>query len=167
MSTPLRCPGCFAARRSRACPGVVPPGPLVGGLLVVLLVSLLACKSTVTAQPAEIAQGDTCTRCKQPINDKRFAAEFVTRDGFVRKFDDLGCMIDHAKKLKKGGIIGYFAADYDKKEWKKAEELTYVRSQRFKTPGNGGILALGGRDRAQALATQYQGEVLGFQDLLK
>jgi copper chaperone NosL len=135
--------------------------------LALLLTPLSACKGPVTAEPAEIVQGDTCSRCKQPINDKRFAAEFVTKDGFLRKFDDIGCMIDHAKKLKKGGIVGYFAADYDKKEWGKAEALTYVKSQRFKTPANGGILAFANRDRAQALAGQYQGDVVGFQDLLK
>jgi copper chaperone NosL len=139
----------------------------IAATLAILLTSMAGCKGTATAEPAEIVQGDTCSRCKQPISDKRFAAEFVTKDGFLRKFDDIGCMLDHAKKLKTGGIVGYFAADYDKKDWGKAETLTYVKSERFKTPANGGILAFANRDRAQALATQYQGAVVGFQDLLK
>ena len=131
-----------------------------------VLVFLGACSSGAPPKPVEIAESDICTYCKKPIADKRFAAEFVTRDGFVRKFDDIGCMIEHAKKGSKGAITAFFTVDYDKKDWYKAEDMTYLRSKNLKTTGGCGIAAFAVRSRAQALATQFQGESVGF-DVLK
>ena len=137
------------------------------GLPFALLVFFVACSGGAPPKPVDIAEGDTCTYCKKPIIDKRFAAEFATRDGFVRKFDDIGCMIEHAKKGNKGAIAAFFTVDYDKKEWMKAEEMSYLRSKNLQTPGGSGIAAFADKSRAQALATQFKGESLGFADLMK
>lgn len=119
------------------------------------------------AKPVDIAKDDTCTRCKKPVVDIQYAAEFITKDGFVRKFDDIACMLDHARKVTPAKVAAFYTMDYDKKVWMKAEDAAYVRSQRFKTPNDGGILAFSSKERAQALATQYQAESVSFGDLLK
>jgi copper chaperone NosL len=119
------------------------------------------------AKPVDIAKDDICARCRQPITDIQYAAEFITKDGFVRKFDDMGCMLEHARKLTPGKIAAFFAMDYDRKVWMKAEEAVYVRSERFKTPNDGGILAFASKERAQSLASQYEAEVLDFSSLLR
>jgi nitrous oxide reductase accessory protein NosL len=136
-------------------------------LTIAVLVSFGACSSGAPPKPVEIAEGDTCTFCKKPIADTRFAAEFVTKDGFVRKFDDIGCMIEHSKKGNRNAIAAFFTVDHDKKNWMKAEDMSYLRSKNLKTPGGSGIAAFADRSRPQALATQFQGEAVGFEDLMK
>jgi nitrous oxide reductase accessory protein NosL len=131
------------------------------------LIFLGACSSAAPPKPVDIAEGDTCAYCKKPIADLRFAAEFATKDGFVRKFDDIGCMIEHGKKGKSSAIAAFFAVDYDKKAWMKAEDMSYLRSKNLNTPGGSGIAAFADKSRAQALAAQFQGEALGFDDLMK
>ena len=96
--------------------------------LLLCFVTFIAVLLTSCSQPAvpskavDIAKADTCTRCKKPITDIQFAAEFITKDGFVRKFDDIGCMLEHARKLTPAKIAAFFTMDYDKKQWMKAED---------------------------------------------
>jgi nitrous oxide reductase accessory protein NosL len=136
-------------------------------LTLAVLFFLGACSSAAPPKPVEIAEGDTCTFCKKPIADMRFAAEFITKDGFVRKFDDIGCMIEHSKKGNRNAIAAFFTVDHDKKNWMKAEDMSYLRSKNLNTPGGSGIAAFADKSRTQALAAQFQGEAVGFEDLMK
>lgn len=119
-------------------------------------------------RPLEIAEGDVCSLCRAPIAEKQYAAELITKDGFVRKFDDIGCMLEHSKKKVKAPNIGaHYVADYGTKEWLNAAQATFVRSDKFKTPANSGILAFKDRGKAQALASGYQAQMVSLSDLLK
>ncbi len=150
--------GTTGPRRLKLLAAIIP---------ALLCLALLACTSSAPPKPQEIMQGDTCLFCKKPITEKQFAAEFVTKDGFVRKFDEVACMLEHIKKVKKANISAFFVTDYDSSKWMKAEDATFVRSNRFQTPNSGGILAFSQKPRAQSLATQFQAEVLSFADLTK
>ncbi len=140
---------------------------VIGGLLACAFIALSACQK-VDPKPVDIANGDLCLRCKMAITEKQYAAEFVTKDGFVRKFDDLGCMLQHAQgKGFKGNILAYFTVDYPSKQWMKAEEGNYVKSEKFQTPMNGGILAFKDKSAAEKLAANYQAQLLTFNQLLQ
>ena len=142
---------------------------LSSGLLTCWLLALAACQKP-EVKPVEIVQGDVCFRCKMPIAEKQYAAEFATKDGFVRKFDDIGCMVQHAQgKVGKANIIAYFAVDYGSKDkqWMKAEDASYVKSEKFQTPMNGGTLAFKDKGQAEAIAKQFQAQLLTFDQLLK
>jgi copper chaperone NosL len=140
---------------------------ILGGLIVCVVISLAACKQA-EVKPVEITQNDICFRCKSPIADKHYAAELVTKDGFTRKFDDISCMLEHAKgKIGKGNIVAYYATDFPTQQWVRAEEAFFVKSDKFQTPKNGGILAFKNQAKAQALASQYQAQQTAFSDLLK
>jgi nitrous oxide reductase accessory protein NosL len=139
-------------------------------LLVVAAFLVAACGDKAPPTPVDIAAGDICVFRKQAIaeNAKRFAAEFITRDRFVRKFCDISCMVQHAKtKVKKENVIAYFVADYPTGSWVKGEDAVYVKSERFETPMNGGILAFRDKASADSLSSQYQAQVLGFTELMK
>ena len=137
------------------------------GMLGFVAVALVACQQP-TYKPLEIAQNDVCFRCKAPIIEKQFAAEFATKDGFVRKFDDIACMADYAQnKMKKENIGAYYVADYPTKAWLPAEQAAFVKSEQFKTPQNGGILAFKDKGQAEKLAAQYQAKLLAFGDIVK
>jgi len=143
------------------------PRLVLGILLACVVISLGACQKA-EVKPLDIAEHDTCFRCRGPIADKHYAAELVTKDGFVRKFDDLGCMLEHAKgKIGKANIVAYYAMDFPTQQWVKAEEAHFVKSDKFQTPRNGGILAFKDPAKAQALAAQYQAQLIPFADLIK
>ncbi len=136
------------------------------GLALFALALLSACQQA-EIKPLDIVTGDTCLRCRAPITEKRFAAEFVTKDGFVRKFDDISCMTQHAEKVGKKNISAYYVADFPTQKWLKAEEAYFVQSDQISTPKNSGILAFQNEAQAKALASQYQAKLLTFNDLLK
>lgn len=136
------------------------------GLLAFWVVWLSACQ-TAEIKPLDIVTGDTCVRCKAPITEKRFAAEFVTKDRFVRKFDDISCMVQHATKVGKSNIAAYYVADFPSQKWLKAEEAHFVQSDQISTPKNSGILAFKDEAQARTLASQYQAKLLSFSDLMK
>jgi copper chaperone NosL len=51
-----------------------------------------------TPRPDPIRYGqDACQFCKMTLVDQRFAAEVVTKKGRSFKFDDLACLVKHAK----------------------------------------------------------------------
>ncbi len=129
--------------------------------------AMLACGGEVVPRPLDITVDDTCLFCKKPILEKRYAAEFVTKDGFVRKFDDIACMVQHANKVKKANIAAYFTTDYPSGTWMKADEGVYLRSDGFKKQVAGGILGYRDRTRAEGIASQYQAELIKFDDILK
>ncbi len=135
--------------------------------LLCAAIVLVACQQP-TYKPVEIAQNDVCFRCKAPIAEKQYAAEFATKDRFVRKFDDIACMADYAQnKMKKDSIGAFFVVDYASKEWLPAEQAAFVKSDQFKTPQNGGILAFKDKGQAEKLAAQYQAKLLTFGDIVK
>jgi hypothetical protein len=136
------------------------------GVLIWVLVALSACQKA-EIRPLDIATGDTCYRCRAPITEKHFAAEFVTKDGFVRKFDDVSCMTQHATKVGRKNIDAYFVADFPSQKWLKAEEAHFVQSEQISTPKNSGILAFADEAQAKAVAGQYQAKLITLNDLLK
>jgi copper chaperone NosL len=139
----------------------------MGMMTAVIVFSLTGCQK-VELKPVDITENDICFRCKSPIADKHYAAELVTKDGFVRKFDDMGCMLQHAKtKIGKDNIVAYYVMDFPSQQWVKAEEAGYVKSDQFKTPKDGGILAFKDRGKAAAFAAQYKMQTSAFDDLIK
>ena len=157
---------------SRSFPGRRLSGPeihktKIGGLLVMAFLALFGCTKE-PLKPVDIVKDELCTSCRNMILEKRYAAEFITKDGFVRKFDDISCMIQHAKtKVKKENISAFFMVDFPSQQWMTAQEAKFVRSDKFKTPKDGGILAFKDAAKAQALAAQYQAQLLTFDELMK
>jgi nitrous oxide reductase accessory protein NosL len=140
--------------------------PVSCTLLVCTILILCGCSKT-HLKPASITQNDVCFYCKAPITEVAFAAEFVTSTGFVRKFDDIGCLIANARKVGKRNIEVFYAADAQSKTFFPANELQFVRSDKLRTPRNGHIVALKDPAQAKAVAARYQGEIVKFDDLLK
>ena len=126
---------------------------------------LASCQKSAT-EPVAIAQEDMCRYCKMAISEKRYAAEFIDRDGGAFKFDDIGCMIKFIKgQQNKDQIAAYFVMDFDERQWIKAADAYFVRSSEFKTPMDGSIVAFKEEAKAAAAASKYQGKLLRFTDL--
>jgi copper chaperone NosL len=134
---------------------------------VPIFVIFLAACSQKPVDPVEIDPSDMCSYCKMAISEKRYAAEFIDKQGEAHKFDDLGCMKQflQTKKLGQDGPKYFFAIDYESKQWLPAQLASFVRSNQFKTPMSGGIVAIREKIRAAQLAQDTQGTVITFAEL--
>ena len=135
-------------------------------IVLVIAIFLTACLQKAV-DPVEIEASEMCSYCKMAISEKRYAAEFIDKEGEAYKFDDLGCMKEflHTKKLGQNVPQYYFAVDYESKRWLPAHLASFVRSSQFKTPMSGGIVALREKTRAEQLAHDTQGIVMTFAEV--
>lgn len=118
----------------------------------VLLIVALAFACATNFNAVDIENGDMCSFCRMAISEKQFAAEIVTKDESVLKFDDIGCMLRYRKT--KGANLdaaAIYVADSETKKWIKAEDAFFIRSTTVKTPMGGGIIAFSSADREGAL----------------
>jgi copper chaperone NosL len=117
-------------------------------------------------EPVEIAAEDMCAFCKMAISEKRYAAEFLNSDGDVFKFDEIGCLANQLKtRQNRRDIAAFFVVDYDSRQWVNAEQAYFVRSEEFKTPMSGHIVAFKYRSKADEAAANYHGNLLGFGEV--
>jgi copper chaperone NosL len=140
-------------------------GFIVGAFLAFVLMIAGCRKSPV--MPEDISSGDVCYFCKSPIAEPEFAAEFLTANGSVHKFDDMACLIASARVTGKDNIKSIYAMAADSKTWTPAEQAKFVRSDKLRTPKNGGLIAFKDSSKAQDLASRYQAELLKLDDLIK
>jgi len=137
-------------------------------LKLALLASILvlsACRAAETV-PAEINPEDMCSFCKMAISEKRFAAEFITKDGDAVKFDDLGCLQNYLKGHADGGrVAAYFVTDYESRKWIKGDAAHFVKSPEFATPMGGNIAAFQDPEKARTAVATFTGQQLAFADV--
>jgi copper chaperone NosL len=132
--------------------------------LLVALPLLAACQKAAFA-PVALAAEDMCAMCKMAISEKRFAAEFIDRDGQAFKFDDIRCMVDYIKsRQRRADLAATYLMDFDSRQWIKAETAHCVQSAEIKTPMGGGIIAFQDAASAEAAAAKYHGERRRFAD---
>lgn len=137
----------------------------VAAVLFAAILLFAACQSAAL-KPVELLPEEMCAFCKMALSEKKYAAEFITRDGDVFKFDDLGCMADYiAGKRNRDQIAAFFVVDFESKEWLNAETAHFVSSATFQTPMSGGIVAFRDRSRAEAAAVSG-GRLLSFAEVI-
>jgi hypothetical protein len=135
-------------------------------LLLCSIVFVADCGKT-PVKPAEFTANDVCFGCKEAITVKSYAAEFITSNGFVRKFDDFACLAANAKKVGRKNIVAIYAVDAETKNLFPIEQLQLLRSDRFVSPKKGGILAFQNPAKADSVAAQFKAEKVKLDDLLK
>jgi copper chaperone NosL len=107
------------------------------GVAVLLLFIMQSC----TSGPEAIKYGsDACDFCKMTIMDKKFACEWITDKGKVSKFDDVHCLLSFRKANNNNGTA-YINDFTGSKQFTKASDLLFVKSEELKTPMNGNIAA--------------------------
>lgn len=130
------------------------PQPLKISLF--LLVFLMACTSGGMS-PLPIEDGDMCSFCKMAISQKQFAAEIVTDDERVLKFDDVGCLLHYREQAGASvSNVAIFVTDHESRQWLKAEDAYFTRSKTIKTPMGSGILAFADGSKAGSESMRFQ-----------
>jgi len=142
-------------------------GYLVLIAALVMVVAASCGSSPNLEEPPDIRYGeDVCDRCMMIINEAKYATAYVTPDGEVRRFDDIGGMSAHIDETPEE-IAVLWVHDYDTEEWLKAEEAFYVGNEDLATPMGFGIIAFAGRERAEEWASEQSGTMLTYSDLFE
>lgn len=137
-------------------------------LLSILLLALTACGRAASGEPVPpvIHYGeDICEFCGMIISDERYAAGYLTQNGEERIFDDIGGMFT-AHLQKQEAVIAFFVHDYEDTSWIRAETAHYVFSEELPTPMLHGLVACATPERAQALAAEFNGSALTFDEVM-
>ena len=142
-------------------------GLMARAVQVLCLLMLTGCGSA-ELRPVELLPEDLCAFCRMAISEKRFASELVTKDSEPVKFDDIRCMLRYRKeRIHPDSVAATFVVDFDTKEWLKSEEAYFVKSNEFKTPMAGNVVAFKNGADAAAAADRTQGMPLRYVALLE
>lgn len=135
-----------------------------------LICSLLICAcNREKIEPVDIAAEDMCATCRMAISEKRYAAELLSHDGDVFKFDDIGCMKTYVSQNsipRDPHLFVYYVTDYNSGKWVEGFEAYFVKSPEFKTPMSGQIAAFQNRAKAEEMALKYHSTVINFNQAL-
>lgn len=142
---------------------------MLRNILILFLFSFitLGCQPGVQLdRPPDVRLGeDTCDECRMIISEARFSATYVTRQGETRRFDDIGDMFLFYTKHTED-VATFWVHDYETDDWLKADQAFFVVSPSLHTPMGHGIVAVGSKSRAEALAAEVQGTILTFNEVL-
>ena len=121
-------------------------------IFLLLVAAFAACRDKPPTGPVEVHYGeDVCERCMMIISDQRFAAQYVTKKGDTKKFDDIGCL---AAELKTDGgediASGIYVIDFAAGGWIDARKAHYMKSADIASPMGYGIAAFGSEEALKA-----------------
>jgi copper chaperone NosL len=126
--------------------------------------------SSCNTKPEAFRLGkDICDDCRMTIMDPKFGAEIITTKGRIYKFDDAHCMMHFLKsnKLKTADIAQTVFIDYENnKNFLDVNSLFFVVSPQLKSPMNSNAAAFSTRIEAEKIATQTNGDVKDWQELI-
>lgn len=133
-----------------------------------LLLTVASCGGPA-AEPAppEIIWGrDVCVECGMILSDPRFAAAYH-HSGEDRFFDDIGDMIAYGLRTEELWVTTpAWVHDYHSAIWVEAAAAQFVVAPGLATPMGHGIAAFADPAAARALAAEFGGGVLTWEDLL-
>ncbi len=133
--------------------------------MLLLTVFWSACSHGPPA-PVDVEAGDTCSRCRMTISERRYAAELIKADGTVLKFDDIGCLRRSALEPRADWRpVAMFVTDYETGRWIPARRAHYAQAPAIQSPMASGIIALESEATAARYARRYGVSVLSFEQL--
>jgi copper chaperone NosL len=138
-------------------------------LAVVTLFVLVgvACNPATVAGPPEINYGrDICIQCGMIIDDPRFAAGYRIDDGTEKAFDDLGGLIIHGRATGELADAVVWVSDFEHEVLIEADGAFYVPTAGVNSPMGHGILAFSEKSRADQVAADLGGAVIGWDRVI-
>ncbi len=140
-------------------------------LVLSMGLSLLAaaCGRAEAAGPPDIKYGrDVCIQCGMIVNEAKFAAAYTTPDGTKLAFDDVGDLLLYQRST--GDPIDPIEAwvhDFETEDWVTVTDAYFVPTQAVTTPMGHGIISFADEARAEAFASDVDGEVILWDVVLK
>ena len=135
-------------------------------MLITILLAACAPPSSDEPQPPEIAYGqDVCDACGMVIDQPKFAAATLLKNGATRKFDDIGDMIAYHMDHPDQQVAAYFAHDYATEKWLRAEKAFFVMDKRIQSPMGHGLVVFGNEAAAEEFAATLGATVISFDEV--
>lgn len=143
---------------------------IMNTILVMLILTACGGVTVMPDTPPEIVYGeDVCDQCGMIISDERFASGIVIETAPYefehRIFDDIGGLFEFVMENSDLEIASYYVHDYHSKEWLDAHDAYFVKSDELLTPMGFGLAACAQQLEAEALAREWNGNVLTFAKL--
>jgi copper chaperone NosL len=137
----------------------------LSSLVLLTAMFLAACSSgPQPPQAPEIVYGqDVCDSCGMIIDDARFAAATILKDGGSRKFDDVADMAAYHMDHPNEQVLAWFVHDPVGEYWIRGEPAYFVTGD-FMSPMGGSVAAFEDPSAARAFATEMGGQVLNFDE---
>lgn len=133
-------------------------------LFISLVLIFNGCSEDREIKPAIVKYGqDTCTGCSMIISEVPYSAQYILTDGSVKKFDDIGCMIDYIKHTDNelDMIAAVYVHDYNSNKWIDAKRALFLHSRLIITPMGHGIIAFSNDEDLKKEQTKSGGKYLG------
>lgn len=118
-------------------------------LLAAALLLLSACGGEKYEPVAVDEETDKCAACNMQVKDDGNAAQLITGDGKVYKFDDIGCMHEWTAQNGTENVAVRFVRDHNTLEWVKLEDAFFVYDPSFRTPMAYGVIAFKDEESAR------------------
>jgi len=135
--------------------------------VVMASIVVVACDSARADGPPDINYGrDICIECGMIIDDPRFAAAYQLDDGTERIFDDLGGLILSGRERGELNTADVWVSDFDNEILLEAISAYFVPTLGVASPMGHGILAYSDRSRAEAMASELDGEVIAWDTVV-
>lgn len=138
---------------------------LILGIALVAVVMLASCAS----DPEPISYGkDACDYCRMTIMDPKFGAELVTAKGKVFKYDDVNCMVNHAKELPDGLATAahVLVADMDESaSLIPVHSAFFLRSDEVRSPMGSRVAAFSDMQKRDSLLSAIGGTVIDWSGI--
>jgi len=131
--------------------------------ILIALCYLSGCSQSIP-KPVPIQSEDMCGYCRMSITEKQFAAELITPDEKVFKFDDAGCLMNFIE-TRDSKTAALYVTDFNSRAWIPAERAYYVSTAKVQTPMGGGFLAFQNANDASDAVLKYNGRLLIFGEL--
>jgi len=135
--------------------------------MVLFFSMLLSCNTAV--DPIKYGK-DNCQYCKMTISDKHYGAEVITQKGKVYKFDEIRCLISYINENESNvkSVSEYYLTDFTgKNELVKKENLSFLKSDKLKSPMGGNIASFSNKDSLNVYRNKLGGEIVTWETLLK
>jgi len=140
---------------------------MIRTLLIVCVLALVTACGNVG--PADIDTAtDVCARCHMSIDTVAHAAEIVTAEGDIRKYDSLGCLLEDYRELTAAGrrVAGAWVVDYSSRKWVRAEAAAYALANLATDHMGFGAVATTTREAALKIVGGEASKVVDWQHLL-
>lgn len=135
-------------------------------VFLALIAVVSGCQES-SMEPEEIdPEIDVCEVCNMGIAHEFYAAEIVSSNGDIFKFDDLGCMEEYTHIHEDEASAKKYVRDMETGEWVQLKDAFHAYDPEFWTPMANGVVSFKNRQRAEEyIHEQGRGRIYDYQNL--
>lgn len=137
-------------------------------LLLLLLAASAACGVRADGPPEIQVDRTACSHCGMLISEPAYAAAYKAPGSQPRAFDDIGCLLEAARREPRADGIRFWFHDVAGGAWIDGEDAVFVESPDLRTPMGGGLIAYRDLTAAREGAARHRGTLINsVNDLLR